>query len=116
MLKTSDNIRLQQRSESISLIKGILDQTPDKRIFTTVTHKSKSGMQRCMDVYAFVVGKDTLKFRLTFPISKILDLKISKNREGLILKGCGMNMGAWIAMELSRAIYDDPRAIKQESL
>lgn len=85
----------------------LLDILGDKReIVTLVTKVARSGLSRRMRV--FVVKNDNLT-EITCQVSKILDLK--NNDDGLLVKGCGMDMRFWLTCELSLKLFNEERKL-----
>jgi hypothetical protein len=77
-------------------------------VYTVLNHVSSSGMTRHISCYVAVVIQHTKKpaiVNITWYISKMLDLKRSRNNGGLVVGGCGMDMGYHIVYSLSSALY-----------
>lgn len=70
-------------------------------IFTVLRHVSASGMSRRIDVYAI---KDNRPLYLSGICEKLGIGKIGKDR-GLIVNGCGMDMGFAIVYDLGRKVF-----------
>lgn len=75
---------------------------PGSTIFTIVRHVSRSGMSRVISSY--VIRKNKPRW-LDGLISKVLDYHMHKHHEGLVVSGCGMNMGFHVVYSLSSALY-----------
>lgn len=71
------------------------------KIYTVLRHCSRSGMQR--EIGLFVIRKNKL-VNITYIASKILGNKIGKH-QGIIIKGCGMDMGFSIVYNLSISLF-----------
>lgn len=72
-----------------------------RTVYTVLRHTSKSGMSRRIDVYTIHKGELTY---LSGYIEGITDMK--RHRDGgLIVGGCGMDMGFHIVYNLSAALY-----------
>ncbi len=70
-------------------------------VYTVLRHVSRSGMQRRIDCYS--IQKNKLVY-LSGYIEHITSMKRHKNG-GLIVDGCGMDMGFHIVHNLSMALY-----------
>jgi|TARA_R110002020_G_scaffold212783_2_gene419449 predicted HAD superfamily phosphohydrolase YqeG len=81
-------------------------------LFTNVTHVSRSGMSRNINVYS--LRKDDCS-KWNYYISRALDYTLKKDNT-ISIKGCGMDMGFHLVYCLSKALYDDGYAIKQRWL
>lgn len=71
-------------------------------IYTVLDHVSSSGMFRLISLHA-VKGKDII--RLNFLVDKLGLYSKDKNRTGLRISGCGMDMGFAIVYDLSSAVF-----------
>jgi hypothetical protein len=72
-------------------------------IYTITRHVSASGMSR--NISAFCIKNNEI-VELDYFIGRITGFKHSKNG-GLIIKGCGMDMGFHLVYTLSRALYEN---------
>lgn len=93
-MKTKEKLTEKERCKDI--LRKILP--PGSTVKTIVRHVSRSGMQReiscifndeCIDYY----------------VGKVCDRRIGKHN-GLVIGGCGMDMGFAIVYELSYHLYD----------
>ena len=76
---------------------------PGATIYTSLNHVSTSGMQRAIALY--VVDKKSARLvSLTGLAATLLGRKIHKNG-GLIINGCGMDMGFALVYELGQAMW-----------
>ncbi len=76
-------------------------------IYTMLRHVSASGMSR--RISAFYVNRKTGELiSLDWYIERILGWKRS-DKGGIIVGGCGMDMGFHLIYSLSSAIYHDPK-------
>lgn len=89
----------QEREE---LKKELIDG--EYQVYSVLRHVSQSGMSRRISFYTIVENKPRY---LDWYISKILDYKIGKN-EGLIVSGCGMDMGFHVVYNLSSVLFEQP--------
>jgi hypothetical protein len=82
-------------------------------VYTILRHVSKSGMQRVISVVVFLPdethvnnGKPIL-IHPNYYVSKALGwpLKIKMGHDGVVVDGCGMDMGFHLVSTLSYALY-----------
>lgn len=73
-------------------------------IYTNCNSVSKSGMSRRIRCYIAIVddGKPEI-MDITFHVSQVCGY--SMNDAGLLVRGCGMDMGFFLAYELSRVLF-----------
>lgn len=86
-------------------------------VHTICRHVSRSGMQR--EIGLVVIRVDGKRIETLHPnnaASKVLGWRLSKDRDALIVGGCGMNMGFHTVYELAAAIHGDGYALSQEWL
>ena len=77
------------------------------RVYTKLDHVSSSGMTRHISCY--VVHKGELR-NVTHLVGWITDYKRNKKTDGLVIGGCGMDMGFHLIYTLSRIMY--PKGFK----
>lgn len=82
-----------------------------REIALLVTKVARSGLSRRMRV--FVVKNDNL-IEITQQVSKILDLR--NNDDGVLVKGCGMDMRFWLKCELSFKLFNEERKLSYFSI
>jgi len=82
-------------------------------VFTQLFHVSQSGMTRHIGVRQF---KHQTCFNWSYLSSLALDWRLNKKANGLIVGGCGMDMGFHLVYTLSRVLYNDGYALKHEWL
>ena len=73
----------------------------NKKVYTTVTHVSSSGMTR--HIKSSIVVKGDI-VNIDWYITRILDWPMAKNG-GIVVGGCGMDMGFHLIYTLSSVIY-----------
>ena len=81
-------------------------------LYTVIRKVSSSGMSRCIDVYAI---EDNKPVYLSGYASNVLGWKMSKDR-GIIVGGCGMDMGFHLVSSLCSACGIDYKDVRQEWL
>ncbi|NYE30961.1 hypothetical protein HDE78_003938 [Rhodanobacter sp. K2T2] len=84
------------------------------RVFTILRSVSRSGMRREISVVVFLPGDDR-PIHPNHHVCKVLGLRRGKS-DGVVLNGCGMDMGFHLVYELAHALYGDTDALTQEWL
>ena len=78
---------------------------PGDTVFTVLRHVSKSGMLRRIDAYVFRNGEPV------YLSGMIEALGVAKRatgyKDGLVMRGCGMDMGFALVYNLGRALWPD---------
>jgi len=72
-------------------------------LYTIVRHVSQSGMKRVIDV-VMIVDSDTRYLR---SLADDTDLKVDRKHDGFIVNGVGMDMTAWLVMNIGKAVHGD---------
>ena len=98
---TKAYIREEERQEARKRLKE-LGVKPGATIYTRLIHVSRSGMFRLIGVH--VVHKGEL-VDITYWVNQLLDYGIDRDRGGLRVGGCGMDMGFHVAYSLSRSMF-----------
>jgi hypothetical protein len=91
-----------ERAEALASLKKMIKA--GDTVYTTVKRVSASGMSRAISCY--IVSKDKRIVELDWYISRVSDRKIHKNG-GVIIGGCGMDMGFAMVYNLGRAMYPE---------
>ena len=82
-------------------------------IFTVLRHVSASGMQRTIDCF---VKRDNRPFYLSGYMEGIGIAKRKHRQEGLVVNGCGMDMGFDLVYRLSYELFGKGNALRHEWL
>lgn len=90
-----------ERTEALERLRAMLK--PGTRVYTKVLHVSRSGMSRRISAY---VIRDGEPYELDWLINRA-GLERQHRDGGLVLGGCGMDMGFALVYGLSRAIFRD---------
>lgn len=77
---------------------------PGDTVYTILRSVSRSGMSRVIDLVSI---KDGDTFHLGFLAAKAMDDKYDREREGIKVGGCGMDMGFHIVYNLARTLFRD---------
>jgi hypothetical protein len=77
---------------------------PGMVIYTTLRNVSRSGMQRVIDVH---VMQNNEPRWIGYMAAKAIGDRYDDKRQGIVVGGCGMDMGFSIAYNLSRYLFPD---------
>ena len=85
---------------------------PGDTVYTVLKHRSRSGMQHCIDLYVVKPVRsrsaETVQpICITWNASKVLEYRISKTHGGLVVNGSGMDMGFHVVYNLGCAMWPD---------
>lgn len=105
-------IDAQERTESLTRLREWMPK--GSRVFTILRSVSKSGMRREVAVVVWLPG-EARPIHPNFHVSRALGLRFGK-RQGLVMEGCGMDMGFELVYRLASALHDDPNALTHEWL
>jgi len=86
-------------------------------IYTVLRHVTRSGMMRHIDLYVFAPGDDggkPVKLWLSYLAHTALGWPLAKFDQGVKVSGCGMCMGFHLVETLSRVVYGESNAWRQE--
>lgn len=75
---------------------------PGDTIYTTLRHVSRSGMQRVIDVN---VIRDNEPRWIGYTVAKALGDRFDDRKQGIVVGGCGMDMGFHIVHNLGYRLY-----------
>ena len=93
------------RQEAIDRLKHWIK--PGDTLYTQLKHVSRSGMQRVIQVVKISCdgnGNPELSY-LGYNVAQALDWKYDRDREGIKVGGCGMDMGFHIVHSLGYALF-----------
>lgn len=93
------------RDEALARLRAWLK--PGDTVYTVLRNVSRSGMQREISMYAMLRDDATGEVRpqwLDGSARHVLGLRVGK-RDGLIVGGCGMDMGFHLVYELSARLF-----------
>ena len=100
-------MRTKEEQEAINTLRKILDKG-GRRVYTIVRHRSSSGMFRLISCFSIVRNKHTKQCEplcLDWYISKTGLYARDKQREGLRISGCGMDMGFSVVYDVGSMCY-----------
>src|SRR5690606_26595187 len=92
------------KQEAMEMLHKLLKQ--GDTVYTVLRHVSKSGMQRRIDCYC--IGEDRRLVFLSGYVGTVLGLRHDYKKGGLVVNGCGMDMGFHIVHSLSSAMFRVP--------
>ncbi|NYE28531.1 hypothetical protein HDE78_001483 [Rhodanobacter sp. K2T2] len=84
------------------------------RVFTILRNVSRTGMCREISVVVWLPGEGR-PIHPNHHVCQALGLRRGK-QDGVVLQGCGMDMGFHLVYELSHALYGDADALTHEWL
>ena len=76
---------------------------PGDTVYTILRHVSRSGMQREIGL---VVFRNGIPLHPNYAAATVLGWKVNKQGDGIVVGGCGMDMGFHIVYELSAALFN----------
>lgn len=99
-----------ERDEAIARLKETLK--PGDTVYTQLKHVSRSGMQRVIQLLVLEIaghnGKQTPEPRwIGYTAAKVLQMRYDRDREGIVIGGCGMDMGFALVYDLARTLFPD---------
>ena len=77
---------------------------PGDTIYTVLRHVSRSGMSRKIDLYKIEDGQPIF---LTGHAARVLGDRWDRDTGGIVVQGCGMDMGFEVVYRLGYALYPD---------
>lgn len=84
------------------------------RVFTVLRSVSRSGMRREIGLIVWPTGSDR-PIHPNFHAARVLKLRVG-SRDGIVVHGCGMDMGFDLVYHLGCALYDEPYSLHHEWL
>ena len=90
-----------ETTEAIAALRDKL--TPGRTVYTNVTHVSRSGMSRSIEVY-LAEGRDNLT-EITWLVARATDSRVDNNHGGIVMQGYGMDMGFALVYNLGHTLY-----------
>ena len=91
-----------ERDEAIARLRETLK--PGDTVYTQVKHVSRSGMLR---VIQCVVIEDNQPRWIGWNVARAIRARYDDKREGVVMGGCGMDMGFETVYHLSYALFPD---------
>ena len=100
-----------ERAESIERLRSCVK--PGQTVYCILRSCARSGMSREISLLVFD-GESV--FHLDYNAAIVLGYSSKGNGHGVRIGGCGMDMGFALVYELSRALFNDPNALKHRWL
>lgn len=97
----------QEAQEARTALLGIVE--PGDTVFTILRHVSRSGMGRVISCYVIRDGEPRW---LDHYISRAVGYTMDRQREGLKVQGCGMDMGFEVVYNLGRTLWPEGFAVE----
>lgn len=89
--------------------------TAGKRVYTMVTHRSRSGMSRDVRVFVVNVYDDEARLvEITMLVARALGMRESEH--GIRVGGCGFDAGHHVFYYLVHELSEDPKSFKHERM
>ncbi len=104
--KAQQEEKKQARQESIDYLLKVLGKS--HHVYTAIKHVSSSGMTRHISCYAAIKDQYTKHpgiVDITWHVGRVLDYKRNRSNGGLVVGGCGMDMGFHVVYTLSSYMY-----------
>lgn len=111
--KEQKEIELKEAKESLIRILALQGKKPV--IYTVMNHVSQLGMTRhinCLIPYQDDMCKLGIRC-ISWEVARVLEEKRDRNDGGVVVKGCGMDMGFDLIYRLSYRLYQDSNRIEQ---
>lgn len=93
---------------------------PGDTVYMVLRHRAASGMSRRISPIAIKPNPEAPGgvdfWHLDRNVATVLGLREKAGEEGVIIGGCGMDMGFEIAYRLGQALYEDPGAFRHQWL
>ena len=75
---------------------------PGQTVYTILRHRSASGMQRVIQL--LIMEADGPRY-LGFSAAKALGYRYDREHEGIVIRGCGMDMGFDLVYQLGSVLW-----------
>lgn len=98
----------QERTEAIAQLREWLN--PGDTVYTVTTHTARSGMMRCIRPIITVEGRP---LDITYWVAQMGE-KAHQKHGGIVMDGCGMDMGFALVYSLSRRLFPEGFGIASE--
>jgi len=82
-------------------------------VYLVLRKRASSGMQREIGIIVFKGNHD---YHPNHAVSKLLNLRLNKNGDGVVVRGAGMDMGFHVVSHISQRLYGDATSLKHRWL
>lgn len=96
------NAKQTEKQEAIARLREWVK--PGDTIYTVLRNTSRSGMSR--EIGIVLISKNGSMLHPNYMVAKALGYRVGK-RDGVIVGGCGMDMGFHIVYNLGRVLFQD---------
>lgn len=96
------NAKEKERQEAVRELREILK--PGDTVYVSLKHVSRSGMSRV--IMPFIIRNNEPRY-LGWTVAKATGRSYNRDREGVNVGGCGMDMGFELVYTLSRYLFPD---------
>ena len=98
---------MQQSSKSEAKERLLELVKPGDTIYTILRHVSRSGMTRVIDLVILPADDKNGPRSVVGHASRLLSMPLDRDRRGIKIGGCGMDMGFELVYQLSYALFKD---------
>lgn len=96
---------IEKTERKVNALKALREMLPPgTTVYCIVRHVARSGMSRRIDLY---VMRDGAPRWISGYAAQVMDRRLGKQDDGIVIGGCGMDMGFALVAELSRELYPD---------
>jgi hypothetical protein len=100
--------RVPQHDQDAAVARLRENLSPGDTVYTILRNVSSSGMSRRLDVYTIEPDGDRIRFYwLTKWVADACEFGWNKDRDQLVVGGCGMDMGFHVIYTLSSILWPD---------
>lgn len=90
------------KAQSLARLHEVLK--PGDTVYTVLRSVASSGMSRCIDLYVF---RDNAPIYLSGLAEDVMSYKRSRRGKGLVVSGCGMDMGFHLVYALGATMWPE---------
>lgn len=91
-----------ERAEAIDFLRARV--SAGDTVYTVLRHVSRSGMKRVIGAFVMMDGKP---YGVSYSAGKAIRATLDRERDGIVIGGCGFDAGFEIAYSLGHALYPD---------
>lgn len=97
------------RESAVARLRETIDLKPGDTVHTILRHVSRSGMSRRIGLVVLRTADDgrLVDFHPNISAAEALGLRTDRDGEGIIVGGCGMDMGFHLVYSLSRVLFPE---------
>lgn len=107
------NVSPQQKQEALDRLRHWMPEW--STVYCVLRHRSRTGMQREIGLVVFRGPLDRLyPVHPNLAAAEVLGMRLNARGDGVVVRGCGMDMGWHLVNNLSRALYGRDNALRAE--